>query len=172
MDVSKYYHIDEQAIQEYLKYESILEISAKWLMRDGHQTFSELQEINKLVQKIQQIPQPKKLYRGVNFNVFSNTVGLPKNPNLGYAYDVTFDVATSFTTEIKVASAFGKTILETVDPIDRNIFLCIPQELSLAVQRKFKFPLPNMHEWVLMKENTTLKIKIIKTKASLGSLKW
>lgn len=172
MNASKYYHIDELAIKQYLGYDRVLELAAKWLMRDGQQTLGELQEIKRVVREVQSTPAPIKLYRGITPNGFSNTHGITKSLAVGSVVNIVFDKATSFTSELKVATAFGKIVLETVEPINMDLFMWIPQELSLAVQRKFKFPIPNMHEWVMIKEGSYMKLKIIKKSSLLGSIDW
>lgn len=168
MSVDKYYNIDEKIVNQYLKDEVLMELAAKWIMRDGTQTQAELNKIGNSIKKIQSVSTPDSLYRGITVGGFNNTHGITKtNLTIGNVIEIKLGMPTSFTDEIKVAEAFGKVVLETVDPITDR-FIPIPQELSIAIQRRYKFSIPNMHEWVCIDVKTPIKVVV----KSLGKVPW
>ena len=168
MKVDKYYNIDEKVVNQYLKDEVLMKLAAKWIMRDGTQTQAELKRIGDSVKKTQPFVFPDSLYRGITVGGFNNTHGIAKADfTKGNVLEIRLGMPTSFTDEIQVAEAFGKIVLETIDPINDQ-FIPIPQELSIAIQRRYKFNIPNMHEWICIDVKNPIKVVV----KSLGKVPW
>lgn len=172
MSVEKYYNIDEKAVTQYLKDELLMKLAAKWIMRDGTQTQAELKRIGDSVKKVQSIATPDTLYRGITFGGFNNTHGVTKaDLTVGNIIEIKLGMPTSFTDEVKVAEAFGKVVIETVNSIT-DLFIPIPQELSIAIQRRYKFDIPNMHEWVCIDVRNPISVKVKSLSKVPWYLKW
>lgn len=124
-----------------------------------------LMELTQIVNKIQPLTNDIVAYRGFNnsfFLSYQETFGLPKVPELNSVTTRTTTNPMSFSTDVRIARAFGSIILQTQLNTTKQQFLRITDELAylISIERRNLKEIETQKEIIIF-PNTELQIKVI-----------
>ena len=163
-------------IEKYRAFPKLLEALDNWILMPDKTLLPKLMELTQIVNKIQPLTNDIVAYRGFNnsfFLSYQETFGLPKVPELNSVTTRTTTNPMSFSTDIRIARAFGSIILQTQLNIAKHHFLRITDELAylISIERRKLKEIETQKE-IIVFPNTELQIKVIETNKKPSWFKW
>lgn len=164
--------LDHKKIQILLKYPDLLKALDEWILVPNRNLLPKLKQLSLIVDKLYTFNYNSKIYRGFRKNSIQDTMGLTNRgffidtlkretaPGYEFTYKVTNPL--SFSTDLNIAKAFGKIVIETKLP--KHNKLVITNELAHIINkmRNLKKDTQTQYEVIVFPDNI-LNCKIIRT---------
>lgn len=164
--------LDHKKIEKLLKYPDLLKSLDEWVLCPNHNLLPKLKQLSQIVDKLYNFNYNSKIYRGFNKNSIQDTMGLTnrgffldslkKETKPGYEFTYKVTNPLSFSTDLNIAKAFGKIVIETKLP--KHNKLVITNELAYIINkmRNLKSHNKTQYEVIVFPDNT-LKCRVIRT---------
>ena len=150
--------VDWKAVNFYLGNRKLLDNLRNWVEFPNYDCLPGLRYLAREVDRIQ--PHKDKgtpLYRGMSLEIkMQNNLGIKPNDiynNPNYKFSITLDKPTSFSTDIRIAEDFGKSIIMIQPGSFISDFLRITPELSTAMATLTKVTPTSEREWVWLRQD-------------------
>jgi len=160
--------LDKTLIAKYERHPDIIELLDDWILAPDGDLLAKLRTHTRTSQSISRLKIGTKLYRGFDpTSSYQDTMGLSikkwlfnevKEHRVGDTFEYSIERPLSFTTDIDIARAFGKTIVQLVSIPDDYIW--ITDELSSLVSKRRGIG-PETQREVIVLPPQNLKFKII-----------
>jgi hypothetical protein len=168
--------LDLKIIEKYRAFPKLIEALDNWILMPDMRLLPKLMELSQIVNKLQPLTGNIVAYRGFNYSYFlkyQETFGLAKSPDLNTVTTKTTTNPTSFSTDIRIARAFGNIVLQTQLTPTKHSFLRITDELSylVSIDRRNLKQIETQKE-IIVFPNTELQIKVIESNKKPFWFKW
>ena len=129
-------NLNFKIIEKYRAFPKLLEALDSWILMPDKMLLPKLMELAQIVNKLQPLTNDIIGYRGFNnsfFLSYQETFGLSKAPEINSVATKTTTKPISFSTDIRIARAFGNIVLQTELNIAKHCFLRITDELAYII---------------------------------------
>lgn len=136
--------LDKTLVSKYERYPEIIELLDDWILSPDGDLLDKLRSHTRTLQSIARLKIGTKLYRGFDpKSSYQDTMGLSKkgwlfnevrDHEVGNTFDYPITRPISFTTDLDIAKAFGKTIVQLVSI--PNDYIWITDELSSLISKR------------------------------------